>query len=146
MSDYDEVESIIGGVLVLILAVVIGGFLFSMLVSSNEIRLAPNTPTQSVNTYLAALEAQQLPKMQSSSCAAWESGARRDYDSFKAVKVQLNNVACTEGSRTGTISRVQCTGQIVTTYNAETSSINLALQTYKVELERGEWRVCGYVE
>ena len=102
------------------------------------------TSAGTVQAYLDALAAKDLNRMIGLSCAEWESQARTEYDSFAAVKLALEDVACKEASQAADSATVACTGAIVASYGAEDLRLELAERIFKVTKEGGEWRMCGY--
>jgi predicted small secreted protein len=99
---------------------------------------------QAVQAYLQALVAKDATKLSNLSCAAWESDATLEMDSFQAVTATLQGVSCQETGKNGSATLVNCNGAIVATYNNEKQNLDLSPRTYKVVQEGGEWRVCGY--
>lgn len=97
-----------------------------------------------VEGYLQALAERDLNQMISQSCAAWEAQARLEYDSFAAVKLELNDVSCQAAGEDQAYTLVACTGSIIANYGNEDLQIDVADQTFQVIQEGGDWRVCGY--
>jgi hypothetical protein len=100
---------------------------------------------KAVEGYLQALASRDLNQMISFTCADWESQARLEYDSFAAVKLELNDLSCQEKGQEQTYTLVKCNGTIIANYGAEDLQIDVGDQTFRVTLEGGEWRVCGYL-
>jgi hypothetical protein len=99
---------------------------------------------KSVEDYLNALVAKNTERVASISCADWESSAIREVDSFQAVKIRMEGLACKEtGNEAGT-TLVVCQGKIIATYNNEDQELDLSVRTYQVVQEGGEYLVCGY--
>jgi hypothetical protein len=103
-----------------------------------------NGPAQAVQGYLQAVVAKDSTKAGSLSCAAWESSAQLEVDSFAAVTAKLDGLSCKENGKSGSDTLVSCEGKIVTTYNNENQEITLSGRIYKVVQENGDWRMCGY--
>jgi hypothetical protein len=101
-------------------------------------------PAGAVEGYFKALVAKDSAKVISLSCAAWESSAQIDSDTFAVYPAALENLSCKETGRTGDTAVVTCTGKAILDYNGEKQEINFADRTYQARLEGGEWRMCGY--
>ncbi len=97
-----------------------------------------------VETYLQALAAKNSDRIAALSCADWEPMARMEVDSFQAVEIRLEGLACEEIARQDNEALVQCAGKIIATYNNEDQEIDLSLRTYRVVEQDGEYLVCGY--
>jgi hypothetical protein len=97
-----------------------------------------------IETYLQALVERDFNKMVNSSCTAWEAQAKVEFDSFSAVKLELNDLVCEESGRIDNDKLISCSGSIVANYGAEDLKINIADRMYRVVQEGGEWRMCGY--
>ena len=100
--------------------------------------------SQAVENYLQALVARDLNTMISASCSEWESQARLEFDSFAAVKLTLNNMACKQTDEETPYSLIGCKGSITANYGNEDLEIDVAERIYRVIKEAGEWRMCGY--
>ena len=100
--------------------------------------------TGAVERYLQALASRDLNQMISASCADWEAQARLEYDSFAAVKLELNDLSCQATGQEQPYTLVACNGTIIANYGAEDLQIDVADQIFQVIQEGGEWRVCGY--
>jgi hypothetical protein len=100
--------------------------------------------SQAVENYLRALVDRDLNAMIVSSCADWEADAKTEFDSFAAVKLNLNDLACQEVEKQGAAVLVTCSGSIIANYGAEDLEIDVADRTYQAIDEGGEWRMCGY--
>ncbi len=101
-------------------------------------------PPKAVESYLQALVARDQNAMTAASCANWEANALNEYNSFNAVKLNLQSLACQEAGQDGNYHLVTCTGQIIANYGAEDLQIDVAGRTYQVLQEGGRWRMCGY--
>lgn len=102
-----------------------------------------DAPSKAVEDYLNALVAKDADRLPSLVCADWENDALLELDSFQAVTAKLDNVACKQTGKDGDNTLVNCTGNIVTTYNNENQNIDLSVRTYQVVQEGGDWLVCG---
>lgn len=101
-------------------------------------------PAGAVEGYFKALVAKDSAKAIAISCAAWESSAQIDSDTFAVYPATLQNFSCKESNRSGDTADVTCTGKAILDYNGEKQEINFADRTYQARLEGGEWRMCGY--
>ncbi len=97
-----------------------------------------------VENYLEALVNKDAPRLVNYSCAKWEADANLELDSFAAVEVRLENMACQVNGEDGEIALVACTGALIANYEGEDQQFDLADRIYEVVNEGGEWRVCGY--
>jgi hypothetical protein len=99
---------------------------------------------QAVNAYLNAIVEQDDVTMQKLVCEEWQFDAIMEMDSFLAVNPQLDNVVCSVVEDSGSTQIVNCTGNILATYNEEQQSIDLSVRNYVVNEVAGEWLVCGH--
>ena len=97
-----------------------------------------------MQSYLAARAQADATRMQSLSCAAWESQALIQAQSFRSMNAELDGVMCHSIGAEGGYELVQCDGRILTSYNGENRE--WALGTYRMIKEDGEWRMCGEAE
>ena len=97
-----------------------------------------------VRTYLDARVQSNVNRMINLSCPEWESQARIEASTFKAMKAQIEGLSCEENGADGNYTLVACQGKIVTTYQGETREWNLSEHQFKLVLDDGEWRMCGY--
>lgn len=97
-----------------------------------------------VEGYHQALVTRNRDQLISFSCSAWESTAIAEIDSFTALEVTLENIACDVMEEHNNTSLVVCTGMIHANYGNEVLEIDLAAKDYEVVHEGGEWRLCGY--
>lgn len=106
---------------------------------------ASNTdaPAQAVQNYLEALVNKESDRLPTLVCGEWEEDALIELDSFQAVTVRLEEVACSQTGTDGESALVLCTGNIVATYNDEEQEIDLSVRTYQVVEQGGDWLVCG---
>jgi hypothetical protein len=91
--------------------------------------------------YLQARVEVDVGRMQLLSCAAWDSQAAIQAQSFRAMNASLDNVACSTTENLGSSATVFCSGNILTQYNDQTRAWKLG--SYRMLLEAGEWRMCG---
>ncbi len=85
-----------------------------------------------------------LNKVVALSCSAWEQQARTEFNSFSAVTLKLDQVACQATGASGQSVQVNCSGSIIANYGAEDLTIDIANRTYQAVNEGGDWRMCGY--
>jgi hypothetical protein len=100
--------------------------------------------SDAVTTFLNALVDQDRDKLFSVVCAEWEAGAALEFDAFQAVSAELDGVKCEATGEDGDDKLVTCEGKIVLDYNGELRDMSLENNTYRVQKEDGEWKVCGY--
>ena len=100
-------------------------------------------PAKTVEAYWQALVAKDSAALSNLSCVDFEQEALTTMDSFNAVSVTLNDLACTTTSTEGDAAVVDCTGTIVASYGTENLTINLADHSYSAVKEGGDWRMCG---
>jgi hypothetical protein len=98
---------------------------------------------KATEAYLAAMGAKDSAKLSSLSCADWEQQAQMELDSFSAVDIKVEGVACKQTGTDGDTTLVQCQGKLVATYNNEDQEFDLSTRTYTVVQQGGEWLVCG---
>ena len=101
-------------------------------------------PVRIVENYIAAIVAADGTRAINISCATWEEQARTDADSFLNVEATIEGLVCSVAQEKEGESVVGCSGQIVANYQGENKEIDLSLRLYRVAVEGGEWRVCGY--
>ena len=102
-----------------------------------------NAPAKAVEDYLTALVAKDADRLSTLSCGEWEDDALLELDSFQAVTARLEGVACEQTGTDGDLALVLCNGKIIATYDNEDQELDLAVRTYQVVQEGGEWLVCG---
>lgn len=124
--------------LLLFLLVAIMATLITACSSSNS-----DAPAQAVETYLNALVAKDENLLPTLVCGDWEDDALIELDSFQAVEVRLDNAACAQTGSDGDTALVDCTGNIIATYNDEDQGLDLSVRTYQVVQQGGDWLVCG---
>ena len=102
-----------------------------------------DAPVKAVEAYLNALVAKDADLLPTLVCGDWEEDALIELDSLQAVEARLDNVACTQTGTDGETVLVDCTGNIVATYNDEDQELDLSVRTYQVVQQGGDWLVCG---
>ena len=100
-------------------------------------------PAQAVEDYLAALVEKDAERLPTLVCGDWEADALIELDSFQAVTARLEDVSCELSGSDGDTALVNCTGNIVASYNNEDQKLDLSVRTYQVVQEGGDWLVCG---
>jgi len=124
--------------LLILFSVLIANILLTACASSNS-----DAPVKAVEDYLNALVAKDADRLPTLVCADWEEDALIELDSFQAVTARLEDVACTQTGTDGGTALVNCTGNIVASYNNEDQKLDLSVRTYQVTQDGGEWLVCG---
>jgi len=107
---------------------------------------APNTndaPAKAVEDYLTALVEKDADRLSTLVCGEWEEDALIELDSFQAVTVRLDGLACEQTGTDGETALVLCSGKIIASYNNEDQELDLSVRTYQVTQEGGDWLVCG---
>ena len=115
-------------------------FLLTAACTADASKAAPSA----VTGYLEALVAMDENGMINHSCGSWEEQAHLEFNSFAAVKANLESPSCQVSGEGDSFTLVSCTGKIIANYGAEGLEIDLADRIYKVNEEDGEWRMCGY--
>ena len=103
-----------------------------------------DSPTAAVQAYLNARVAADGSKIAALTCKDQEGLAEAEAASFKSLNAKLDSVSCSKTSTDGDYTIVACTGNILTTYNGETTPRPLAGKNFKTIQEDGQWKVCGY--
>jgi len=101
-------------------------------------------PADAIQSYIQALVDKDIDHISTLACAAREADARAEVESFTAVTVSLQDMACQESGKDGDITLVACTGKIIANYGNEIQEIDLSARTFQAVFEAGEWRMCGY--
>jgi hypothetical protein len=100
-------------------------------------------PARAVEDYLNALVAKDADRLSTLSCGEWEDDALLELDSFQAVDVRLEGMACEQTGTDGATALVLCNGNIIATYDNEDQELDLSTRTYQLVQEGGDWLVCG---
>jgi len=98
-------------------------------------------PEETVYAYLQARTESDTIAMQDLSCAAWDSQALIQSQSFRAMSAQLKDVNCVTASSTDDSAVVTCEGVILTTYNGQNREWPIG--GFALVLEDESWRICG---
>ncbi len=102
-------------------------------------------PAVTVESYLQALVDKDQARYAALICADWEPDAMIEFDAFGAVEASLDGVDCTQSGSDGGDALVECTGSILAVYRGEDNRvIDLEGIVYRLAMDAGEWRVCGY--
>ena len=121
-------------------------FLISLVLITNILAAcASNTdaPAQAVENYLNALVNKEADKLPTLVCGEWEEDALIELDSFQAVTASLEDLSCSQTGTDGDTFLVNCTGNIIASYNGEDQKLDLSTRTYQVTEQSGDWLVCG---
>ena len=116
------------------------GILASVTACSKE----SGSPASAIESYNQALVEGKADQLTTLSCSDWEADAQNELASFSAVKVNLQDMSCSESGKDGDTTLVSCSGKIIANYGNEVLEINLGDRLYQAVLEGGEWRMCGY--
>lgn len=122
----------------IVLVVLMANILLTACSSSSD-----DAAARAVEAYLNALVAKDADRLPTLVCGDWEEDALIELDSFQAVTARLENAACTQTGTDGDMTLVNCTGNIVATYNDEDQQLDLSVRTYQVVQQGGDWLVCG---
>lgn len=101
-------------------------------------------PARAAEQYIAALVEKNADRLSALSCAAWETDALMELDSFQAVQTRVEGLQCRTVSTEGDTSVVQCQGKIIATYGNEDQSLDLSVRSYQVVKQGSDYLVCGY--
>jgi len=122
----------------LLLIVFIANLLLTACASSGSA-----APAQAVETYWNVIVEKDAERLPTLVCGAYEEEALTVLDSLQAVTARLENLSCSQTGTDGDKALVNCTGDMVLTYDAEDQNIDLSVFTYEVVKEGGDWLVCG---
>lgn len=102
-----------------------------------------DAPAQAVETYWNVIVQKDADRLPTLVCGTYETDAMTVLDSLQAVTARLENLSCTQTGADGDTALVNCTGDMILTYDAEDQKIDLSVFTYEVVEEGGDWLVCG---
>ena len=102
-----------------------------------------DAPARAVEEYLTALVNKDVDSLSALSCADWESTALLEFDSLQAVETRLEGMACASTDNGDGSYAVVCQGKMIATYDNEDSDFDLAVRTYRVVEQGGDYLVCG---
>jgi len=122
----------------IVLVILMANIFLAACSSSND-----DGAAKAVEAYLNALVAKDGDRLPTLVCGDWEEDALIELDSFQAVTARLENAACSQTGTDGDVALVNCTGNIVATYNDEDQQLDLSVRTYQVVQQGGDWLVCG---
>ena len=105
---------------------------------------SPGGASETVETYLRALEAKDDVAAVNASCLDWEQGAFAEASSFEAVDVTLEGLVCREERNEDGSALVSCEGTFIADYGGEIQNIDISQRTFHVVNEDGAWKMCGY--
>jgi hypothetical protein len=97
-----------------------------------------------VERYYLAIVQQSQDDLAKDVCSDFEATAKTELDSYKGVKTELSDFACSESDKTDQQATVKCTGKIVATYGNEKMDFPIEGRSHKVVNQSGDWLVCGY--
>jgi hypothetical protein len=81
--------------------------------------------------------------MVSLACPAWEAQALEEAASFKAVRAELEDMACEARGENGEYTLVVCSGDLIIHYGGEEPRRQpLSAITYRAIEDDGEWKMC----
>lgn len=112
--------------------------------ASTQKDAAKDAAGSAVENYFQAIVSGDASRIATVSCPAWEETARGEVASFAGVKARLNQVSCKSTTTQQDQATVECTGNIIATYNNEDQTFELQGRTFNVVRQNGEWLVCGY--
>lgn len=100
--------------------------------------------SDAVEAYLRAKVEADADKMVSLACPAWEAQALEEAASFKAVRAELEDMACEARGEDGEYTLVVCSGDLIIHYGGEEPRRQpLSDITYRAIEDDGEWKMCG---
>lgn len=100
--------------------------------------------SDAVEAYLRAKVEADADKMVSLACPAWEAQALEEAASFKAVRAELEDMACEARGEEGDYTLVVCSGELIIHYGGEEPRRQpLSDITYRAAEDDGEWKMCG---
>ena len=102
-----------------------------------------DAPAKAVETYWNVIVTKDADRLPPLVCGTYETEAMTVLDSLQAVTARLENLSCSQIGTDGDKALVNCTGDMVLTYDAEDQKIDLSVFTYEVVEEGGDWLVCG---
>ena len=100
-------------------------------------------PAKAVEDYWNVIVSKDADRLPTLVCGDWEEDALTVLDSLQAVTARLENFSCSQTGTDGDMALVNCTGNMVLTYDTEDQQIDLSVFTYEVIEEGGDWLVCG---
>ena len=105
----------------------------------------PQAPAKAIENYVTAQVNKDSEAFATTFCAAYESDAMTEFDSFGAVDATIQDMTCEAGEITDGTATVTCTGSIDIVYDGENNrTLDLSRIPYSAVQEDGEWKMCGY--
>ena len=123
---------------ILLLSIMLATLVLSACGSSNT-----DAPVQAVEEYWNVIVAKDAERLPTLVCGDYEDEALTVLDSLQAVTARLDSLTCTQTGTDGDTALVNCTGNLVLTYDAEDQNLDLSVFTYEVVEEGGDWLICG---
>ena len=123
---------------ILLLSIMLATLVLSACGSSNN-----DAPVQAVEEYWNVIVSKDAERLPTLVCGGYEDEALTVLDSLQAVTARLDSLACTQTGTDGDTALVNCTGNLVLTYDAEDQNLDLSVFTYEVVEEGGDWLICG---
>lgn len=150
LLDHQGIEIIYNPVLTTQLEVSVRRFLLilTMVLMTNVVLTAcgssdADAPVNAVENYWNVIVAKDAERLPALVCGDFEEEALTVLDSLQAVDARLENISCSQTGTEGDTALVNCTGNMVLTYDTEDQEIDLSVFTYEVVEEGGDWLVCG---
>ncbi len=125
------------------LCILVFTFLLTLFVLTACGNSSADEPAKVVEAYWHAMAAKDSAALSNLVCADYEVTALNNLDSFQSVDLSLKDLKCTVASSNEDSADVTCSGSLVTSYDDEDASIDLAIFTFAVNKEGGDWLVCG---
>lgn len=107
---------------------------------------ATSDPAVVIMSYLEAKVNTDLNGILAVTCAEYESQAQIDANSWESMNAVMQDVACTATTTGDSEAVVECSGLVVTTYQGETREWPAGPFPYRLVMQDGEWRMCGFTE
>ena len=124
--------------LILFLSIMLAALVLAACGSANT-----DAPAQAVEEYWNVIVAKNAERLPTLVCGDYEEDALTVLDSLQAVTARLDSFSCTQTGTDGDTALVNCTGNLVLTYDAEDQNLDLSVFTYEVIEEGGDWLICG---
>jgi len=99
---------------------------------------------KALEAYLNAFVSKDEAGMSALTCGDWEFDALLEYDAFGLNETTLEGLSCLQSLEEDGVAFVNCEGAIKASYGNEVRDYDLSDRTYRLELENGNWLVCGY--
>jgi hypothetical protein len=102
-----------------------------------------SSPSATMEAYMNAISTKDANVIASLSCPDYAQTAQESLDSFMSVDTTLADLACSELENDGSKALVNCTGNLVASYNNEKTEFDLSILSYQLQKVNGDWLVCG---